>query len=155
MQIPRPGRFEEPSKASVALCEWLDSTGQKQADLMRALAISRQYASFLVGGQRVPSLELAQAIEVLTDGAVMVMDWRVPAGSGTAAGVSSSGGQEARPSARTGEIRLAARQDLAHLQRRVATKTRRIARGLQPASRCDTSPSPSTPSTSRTRAKRH
>ena len=66
-------------KASVALEAWLDSTEQRQVDVVRALDVSKQLVSFWVTGRGVPGLKKAEALERLTDGAVKVMDWREPA----------------------------------------------------------------------------
>lgn len=80
MQIPRPPKPPEPrSAASVALAAWLASTEKRQVDVVRALDVSKQLVSFWVTGRFIPGLELAEALEALTDGAVKVMDWRVPA----------------------------------------------------------------------------
>ena len=76
-QLPHPPRPR--SRASVALEAWLDSTEQRQVDVVRALDVSKQLVSFWVTGRGVPGLKKAEALERLTDGAVKVMDWREPA----------------------------------------------------------------------------
>jgi transcriptional regulator with XRE-family HTH domain len=50
------------------------SSGKSQSSWAADLSISRSYFSELLNGNRLPSLELASKIEVLTNG-------RVPAGS--------------------------------------------------------------------------
>jgi len=77
-------------KASVALESWLASTEQRQVDVVRALDVSKQLVSFWVTGRGVPGLELAEALERLTDGAVKVMDWREPAAMADQRGASSA-----------------------------------------------------------------
>lgn len=79
MQIPRPsGRM----KASVDLEAWLSTTGKRQVDVVTALEVSKQLVSVWVTGRGVPGLENAEALERLTNGAVKVLDWRVPASGG-------------------------------------------------------------------------
>jgi transcriptional regulator with XRE-family HTH domain len=54
-----------------------------RAELAERLGISRPHADFICRGARRPSLELALAIEKLTDGAVPAASWTgVPKHSG-------------------------------------------------------------------------
>jgi hypothetical protein len=124
--------------ASVDLEQWLDSTERRQVDVVRALDVSKQLVSFWVTGRGVPGLELAEALQRFTGGAVKVMDWREPAA------MADQGGA---PSASTGAIRLKARALLTKLQKRAKAKTRSARRTSPRSTRSATSRPPSTPST--------
>jgi DNA-binding XRE family transcriptional regulator len=57
------------------LREHLATTGTRQSDLAEKVGVSRPYMSQLVGGTKMPGLELAIKIEAATDGAVTVRSW--------------------------------------------------------------------------------
>lgn len=61
------------------LLAYIQETRTKQSAFAEQLGVSRSYLSELVGGSKRPSLNLAFAIERLTEGAVKASDWEAPA----------------------------------------------------------------------------
>jgi DNA-binding transcriptional regulator YdaS (Cro superfamily) len=57
------------------LKEIIDNSGQTQTAWAALLGISKGYLSDIVNGNRVPSLEVAVAIERATKGAVLAASW--------------------------------------------------------------------------------
>ena len=68
-----------PRKNETKLSRWLDSAGMSRDALSERLGVGRTYVDKMCRGERRPSLDLAVAIEKLTDGAVPVSVWtKVP-----------------------------------------------------------------------------
>lgn len=57
------------------LCAWMGREGVTTSTLARALGVSKAFVSQLRFGQRLPSLEVACAVEVYTNGRVKPCDF--------------------------------------------------------------------------------
>ncbi len=68
-----------PRKQETKLSRWLDVAGMSRDALAVKLGVGRSYVDKVCRGERRPSLDLAVAIEKLTEGAVPASAWiKVP-----------------------------------------------------------------------------
>jgi transcriptional regulator with XRE-family HTH domain len=72
---PKKRRVGRPRKEEGKLSRWLDAQGMSRYELAARLDIARPHVDRICRGVRRPSLELAIAIEKLTDGAVPAASW--------------------------------------------------------------------------------
>lgn len=59
-----------------ALAAWLDASGRSRKDFAAAIGISDRALRYLASGRNTPSVTVALAIELLTDGHVRRGSWR-------------------------------------------------------------------------------
>ena len=64
-----------PRKRDTPLSRWIDEAGKSREEVAEELDVTRTHLDRLCRGDRRPSLELALAIETLTDGAVSAASW--------------------------------------------------------------------------------
>ena len=64
-----------PRKRDTPLSRWIDEAGKSREEVAEELDVTRTHLDRLCRGDRWPSLELALAIETLTDGAVSAASW--------------------------------------------------------------------------------